>query len=336
MPRVTNAFVRVMARAAGMTLRDDGALVSGGVVVRRIPPLSDGRLADTHYFDLLDWIRREHDDEVALLEAYSRLIRVDDIGALGLAIKTAPTLRASLERIERYWLVVTDTAVYRLDESGDLAFLSIETRTEHHAVLEFRNEGALAGLARNMRRFVEGELVFDHVSFRHACRSDPARYAEQFGCPVRFGAERDAIALTPAMLELPNRLGDAAVSDFLTAHLETEIGSLRDDRSVRAALLRRLTPTLSNGVPQAADMARDLGMSERTLYRRLAEEGLTFRDVLTEAQSSLAQELLRDSASSIAEIAFLTGFSEQSTFSRAFKRWVGQAPARFRQAAAGG
>jgi AraC-like DNA-binding protein len=132
------------------------------------------------------------------------------------------------------------------------------------------------------------------------------------------------------MLNLPNCLGDAAVSDFLTGHLEREIGSLQADVSVRAALLRRITPALSDGVPQAADIARDMGMSERTLYRRLAAEGLTFRDVLTEAQSSLAKDLLRDSDNSIAEIAFLTGFSEQSTFSRAFKRWFGQAPAQFR------
>lgn len=333
MPSVTDAFARAMARAAGMTLRDDGAPVSGGVVVRRLPRPTDGRISDTDYFDLLDWIRREHDDDVLLLDAYARSIRVDDLGALGLAVKTAPTLRASLERIERYWRVVTDTAVYRLDDTGDPAIFYIEARTRPHPVLDFRNEGALAGLARNMRLFVEGELVLDHVSFRHACRGDPASYAAHFGCPVHFGADRDAIALKSAILDLPNRLGDAAVSDFLTAHLETEIGSLRDDASLRAALLRRITPALSNGVPQAANLARDMGMSERTLYRRLAEEGLTFRDVLTEAQSSLAQELLRDSTSSIAEIAFMTGFSEQSTFSRAFKRWVGQAPAQFRQQA---
>lgn len=317
-----------------MTLRDDGALVSGGVVVRRLPQPKDGRLAETDYFDLLDWIRLGHEDEFALLEAYARVIRADDIGVLGLAMKTAPTLRASLERVERYWRVVTDTAVYRLDESGVPASLIFEARTGHHPVLEFRNEGALAGLVRNMRLFVDGDLVLDHVSFRHECRSDPERYAAHFGCPVRFGAERNAIVLQAAMLDLLNRLGDAAVSDFLTAHLETEIGSLRDDPSLRAALLRRLTPALSNGMPQAADIARDMGMSERTLYRRLADEGLTFRDVLAEAQSSLAQELLRDSSSSIAEVAFLTGFSEQSTFSRAFKRWVGQAPAQFRQRSA--
>ncbi|GHF52466.1 helix-turn-helix transcriptional regulator [Seohaeicola zhoushanensis] len=133
------------------------------------------------------------------------------------------------------------------------------------------------------------------------------------------------------MLDLPNRLGDSAVNAFLTAHLESELGPLSEEASLRAALLRRLTPSLSNGVPQAAVIARDLGMSERTLYRRLAEEGLTFRDVLVQAQSALAQELLRDGSNSIAEIAFLTGFSEQSTFSRAFKRWVGKAPAQFRQ-----
>lgn len=334
MPSVTAAFARAMAHAAGMTLRDDGALVSGGVVVRRLSQPTDGRLAETDYFDLLDWIRQRHDDEVALLEAYAKVIRADDIGVLGLAMKTAPTLRASLERVERYWRVVTDTAVYRLDASGDPAFLLFEERTGHHPVLDFRNEGALAGLARNMRQFVEGDLALEHVSFRHACRGDPDRYAAHFGCPVHFEADRNAIALKPAMLDLPNRLGDAAVSDFLTAHLETEIGSLKDDPSLRAALLRRLTPALSNGVPQAAEVARDMGMSERTLYRRLADEGLTFRDVLIQAQSSLAQELLRDSTSSIAEIAFLTGFSEQSTFSRAFKRWVGQAPAQFRQHAA--
>jgi AraC-like DNA-binding protein len=314
-----------------MTLREDGALVSGGDVVRRLQPHSAGGLTDTDYFDLLDWIRRQNGDEVALLEAYARVIRADDLGVLGLAMKTAPTLRASLERMERYWRVVTDTAIYRLDEAGDPALLIFEPRTGHHPALEFRNEGALAGLARNMRLFVAGELTLDHVSFRHACRGDPDRYAAHFDCPVRFGAERDAIALRPAMLDLPNRLGDAAVSDFLTAHLETEIGSLRDDTSLRAALLRRMTPALSNGAPEAAGIAREMGMSERTLYRRLADEGLTFRDVLSEAQSSLAQELLRDSESSIAEIAFVTGFAEQSTFSRAFKRWVGQTPAQFRR-----
>ncbi|UWQ18952.1 AraC family transcriptional regulator ligand-binding domain-containing protein [Jannaschia sp. M317] len=331
MPSVIAAFAKTMAQAAGMSLSDDGDLVSDGVVLRSLPQSSDSRISDSDYFELLDWIRLRYEDDIGLMEAYARKIRVDDIGILGLAVKTSPTLRCSLERVARYWRVVTDTAIYRLDETRDPALFAFEARTDHHPVLTLRTEIALAGFAHNMRLFVQGELVLDHVSFRHACRSDPDRYAALFNCPVHFEADHDAIALPPATLDLPNLLGDRAVSDFLTAHLETEIGSLRDDTSLRATLLRHLTPALSNGVPQAAETARALGMSERTLYRRLAAEGLTFRDVLTEAQSSLAQDLLRDSTSSVAEIAFLTGFSEQSTFSRAFKRWVGQAPAQFRQ-----
>lgn len=333
MPSVTIAFARTMAKAAGMTLTDDGALISDGTVVYRVRPLENGRVNEIDYFNLTEWIRTNHPDEVALIRAYAELIQIDDLGVLGLAMKTAPTLRASLQRVERYYRLVTDTAVFRLDEAGDPAFLAIEGQTADHPVLGFRNEAAMAGSAINMKRIVGADLTFKFVSFRHTCRGDPDRYAAHFGCPVRFDADSDAIAFEPATLSLPNRLGDPAVSDFLTAHLETEISSLADTPSLASALVRRLTPALSNGLPQAAQVAREMGLSERTLYRRLADECLTFRDVLGQAQCGLAQELLRDSDASIAEIAFLTGFSEQSTFSRAFKRWLGQAPAQFRQRA---
>jgi len=182
-----------------------------------------------------------------------------------------------------------------------------------------------------MHQFVGPGLVLDTVTFRHTCRCDPDRYAAHFGCPVIFGASQNTIQLKTDMLDLSNRLGDTAVSDFLTGHLESKIRSLDASATFSGSLLQHLTPALSTGLPQAADIAREMGMSERTMYRRLAQEGLTFRDVLAKAQSSLAQSLLEDDKVSIAEIAFLTGFSEQSAFTRAFKRWVGKAPAQFRQ-----
>ncbi|WP_244508650.1 helix-turn-helix transcriptional regulator [Litoreibacter albidus] len=286
---------------------------------------------DVDYFGLIDFIRESKADEVKLVATYSNMIKVDDLGILGLAIKTAPTLRDSLHRVERYYRLVTDTAIYRLDDSGNPALWIFEVQTPHHTALEFRNECALGAFASNLKRIVGPELKLEFVTFRHTCRGDPQRYAELFGCPVRFSADLDAIALDPSMLRLSNVLGDKGVSDYLTSHLDAKFSSVEEDASLSNALVYRLTPTLSAGVPHAADLAKELGMSERTLYRRLAAEGLTFRDVLARAQSALAKELLRDSTASIAEIAFLTGFSEQSTFSRAFKRWVGEAPARFRQ-----
>lgn len=330
MPSVINTFARIMAKAAGMTLTDDGALLSNGTVVLRLPRAVDGLTADTDYFDLIDLIRKGQPDEAALVEAYASLIQTDDLGVLGLAIKTAPTLRVSLQRVERYFRLITDTAVYQLIERGDTALWTFQGQTLHRAALELRNECALAGFAQNMRRFVGPELSLRSVTFSHACRCDPDRYAAHFGCPVIFDADQNAIQLDREMLDLENRLGDMAVSDFLTGHLEAKINSLTKPPSFGNTVLQHLTPSLSTGAPQATEVARDMGMSERTFYRRLAEEGLTFRDVLAKAQSSLAQKLLREDTVSIAEIAFLTGFSEQSTFTRAFKRWVGTAPAQFR------
>ena len=248
MPSVTNAFARTMAKAAGMTLTDDGALISNGAVVHRVRPLENGRLQDTDYFELTEWIRNNHTDEIALMKAYAELIQTDDLGVLGLAIKTAPTLRASLERVERFYRLVTDTAIYHLDETGDPAFLAIEGKTAQHLSLAFRNEVALAGFAVNMKRIVGSDLTFEYVCFRHSCRSEPERYATHFGCTARFDADRDAIAFDPAVLDLPNRLGDQAVSDFLTAHLESEITSIKDTPSLGKTLVHRLTPALSNGV----------------------------------------------------------------------------------------
>ncbi|TLP46074.1 AraC family transcriptional regulator [Cohaesibacter sp. CAU 1516] len=332
MPNVTFVFARTMAKAAGMSLSEDGCLWSDGEIVHRVAQPADGRLIGTEYFDLIEWIRTHQRDEVALVATYANLLQAEDLGVLGLAIKTAPTLRTSLARLERYYRLATDTAIYRLKEETDRAALLFEEQTEHHTALDLRNECALAAFARNMYQFVGPSLTLDFVSFRHACRSDPQRYADYFKCPVIFEAEQNSIAMHPTMLDLPNRVGDKAVFDFMVGHLETEIESLADTSATRNELLHRLTANLSSGVPHAAAMARDMGMSERTLYRRLSEEGMTYRDVVEQAQSALARELLRESKASIAEIAFLTGFSEQSTFSRAFKRWEGQAPARYRQA----
>lgn len=333
MASVTYAFARAMADAAGMTLNEDGALISDGAVMLRLPKAQDGQLADDAYFDLIDWIRAQQADEVALVEAYTNAIATDDLGVLGLAVKTAPTLRQSLQRIERYFRLVTDTAVYRLDETGDPVLWIFEAQTPHRAALELRNECALAAFAWNMHRIVGTGLSLEYVTFQHACRQEQERYADHFGCPVQFDADQNAIAMRPAMLESVNRLGDPGLSDFTTKHLDEEFKSLDDDPSLSNTLVHRLTPALSNGAPQAARIAQEMGMSERTLYRRLAEEGVTYRDILGQAQFALARDLLRDSKASIAEIAFMTGFSEQSTFSRAFKRWVGQAPAQFRQQA---
>jgi AraC-like DNA-binding protein len=87
---------------------------------------------------------------------------------------------------------------------------------------------------------------------------------------------------------------------------------------------------LADGQPSQSQIARRLGMSVRTLHRRLAEDGQSFQSLVSRARREAAETLLRADDHSLAEIAFLTGFSDQSAFTRAFKRWTGMTPAAFR------
>ena len=331
MATVTSAFATAFARAAGLALKPDGRVLSGDRVIHSISGQVGESLPDRVYFDLIDWICGYCDDVTELVFQYANEFKVDEMGALGLAAKSAPTLRDTLVRLERYFRLVTDTAVYQLSEETNPTIFAFEALTLERPALQVRDECALAAVAENIKSFCGAGLTLDYVCLKHQCRDDPARFADFFNCEVRFGAQQNAIAIPKDMLELPNRLGDKGISEFLTQYLEDQIADLFGESPLKEELTRQVSTRLSSGIPLASEIARQLGMSERTLYRRLADEGLSYRDVVQDAQSALAHELLSTTSCSISEIAFLTGFSEQSTFSRAFKRWNGEAPARYRQ-----
>ncbi|MEM6988059.1 MAG: helix-turn-helix transcriptional regulator, partial [Pseudomonadota bacterium] len=128
-----------------------------------------------------------------------------------------------------------------------------------------------------------------------------------------------------------NRLGDEGISRFLLSHLDTELSDLPPADTVVTQARAAIANALSEGVPKMAEVARGLGLSSRSFHRRLAEHDVGFQALIESTQRELAEGLLREDDHSLADIAFLTGFSEQSAFSRAFKRWSGVTPARFRR-----
>ncbi len=332
MGTVTTQFAFAFARAAGLRLTEDGRLFEGAELMLRLDT-SGGNLPYEDYVTLIDWLRQHRPQRAQLVFNYAEAVDIDNLGALGLAVKTAPTLRDALLRVERYFLLLTDTADYTLDQTS-VPHLFIHTvRGEAHPALSLRNECAMAGFGRVFKLLVGEELSYAHVGFRHPAADKAELYEAWFGCPVRFEAPYDGLAIAPPMLDLPMRLGDPAVFRFLTAHLDKEMEALQPAPSFERALAEHISEGLSNGIPKAAAVARAVGVSERTLFRRLAETGLTYQEVLENTQKSLAESLLSESQFSIAEVAFLTGFSEQSTFSRAFKRWAGQTPGAFRKEA---
>ena len=137
--------------------------------------------------------------------------------------------------------------------------------------------------------------------------------------------------LSRASLTVPNALGDEGITRFLISHLDQELSEIDGAPSIVVATKDAIARALSEGLPRMADVARGLGLSARSLHRRLAEHGLTFQTLTEDTRRELAEGMLTQEQYSLSEIAFLTGFSEQSAFTRAFKRWTGQTPASYRR-----
>ena len=148
---------------------------------------------------------------------------------------------------------------------------------------------------------------------------------------MHFKSNRDALLFSNDSLQSPNKLGDPGIARFFDIHLESELEQFTDDQALDKQVKQHLAQSLSEGIPTITDVASKLAMSGRSLQRKLSEQGHSFQALVDDARRELAEKLLAKSNHSLAEIAFLTGFSEQSSFNRAFKRWAGQTPRSFRQ-----
>lgn len=297
------------------------------------PPPSNGDLeivpAEAYYSTL----ERCGADDPSLPLRYGAALRPEDLGAFGLALKTSHSVRDVLERLARYILVVSDTLEYTLhDDSAEPVFVLDARPSDTRRAIQLANECALAAIVSFLRQATGERLVPEGISFRHPMSDDPDAHAAYFGCGVRFGAPIDGIHLSPALLDRPTLLGDDGLSSYLLSVVE-DLHAKRSEGALVGRVRRAIADRLCSGMPSRAVIARQLGMSERTLHRRLAERDSSFKAVSTQVRREVAESLLARRSITLAEVAYLTGFSDQSAFQRAFKSWTGQTPNGFRQAA---
>ena len=187
-------------------------------------------------------------------------------------------------------------------------------------LLRFHSHGEAAWRPRRLR------LRYADPGYREV-------YTQVFGCPVEFAAEVDALVVDSAVLELRLPRADERLRALLHRHAEHLERWAPQREQVRDRLRRALAEELPGEGPRLERVARRLAMSSRTLHRRLAEEGTSFRAELDQLRADAAVDLLRDDALALTEIAYLLGFAEPSGFSRAFRRWWGVPPAVYRRRA---
>ena len=155
------------------------------------------------------------------------------------------------------------------------------------------------------------------------------------GTKVEFGADMDEFALNANARELPLIHADAYLNNLLLKNCEAALADRRGDMSqLRTRVENAISSFLPHGRVLVEDVARSLGMSKRTLARKLSDEGLNFTEILQQLRRDLAVRYLGDRKLHVSKIAWLLGFNEVSAFTHTFKRWTGKTPSQMRTAAA--
>jgi AraC-like DNA-binding protein len=243
----------------------------------------------------------------------------------------APTLREALATLGRFQALMADELGWTVTESGELVTLRIAT--PHGAPLGVErmiSEMQLCGFRHLLRGYASDAQLRD-VSFRYPAPPYAAAYHEAFAAPLRFEQPGTGLRFARALLDRPALSPDPEMFETLQGLAERRVLAIRGSAPYAMRLREHV---VRGGWRRRDDMdaaARSLGISVRTLRRRLAEEGTSFSAVVSEAMAVVATDLLRDPRRTIQEAAFELGFSEASTFHRAFRRWTGTTPSAFRR-----
>lgn len=254
-----------------------------------------------------------------------------NLGTMGYAWLSSGSLRAALKRMERYNRIIGDRIGYRVvEEPGGLRFIYDHGRGDAHFAWPIA-DFSLSIIVDMCRTNFGAQLNPREVTLRRPKPHEAKPYQDLFRCPVVFEASTDSFLLdyADADIRLPSANRDLArqFDTILTEHLAR---LAQDDLPTRckAFLLGHLT----SGVPSEAELARELGLSRRSLQRRLSEQGLSYKQLVDTTRHELALRYLDDPRKLMTEITFLLGFSEQSAFTRSFRRWQGESPSAYRQA----
>lgn len=251
------------------------------------------------------------------------------------AIAHCTTVRGALDVLLRYQRLLHDANEVHLEpaERGEMK-LSQRLRVAGKIPDHLTDFVAAQWVLRGERLSGERARV-GRVWLTRSAPNDLTEHRRIFDIPIGFGADHNAMWFDAAFLDRPIPKADRSLSAVLRRHADDLLAALPAPHSVASSLQRHLIATLADGLPGIADAAQALGMSTRSLQRKLEEEGTSFKDVLDDVRRTLAISHLRDGNRTVSEVAFLVGFSEVSAFSRAFRRWTGQNAVHYRRGGAG-
>jgi AraC-like DNA-binding protein len=253
---------------------------------------------------------------------------------------SSPTFGDGLKRAQKYQRLLSDAVDSRLQLTPDecyLAFGAIDGTAHAEKsgdadknVPQQTVECVAIGLTRFFQHITGGAFVPERIAFRHAPGAADDDYQRVFGCPVEFGAAENRIHFNRLALARPSPHAEPELLRLHEQVASERIAEL-ERRDLVAELKRIIGESLEEGEVSLKQVAVRLGIKPRALRTRLTEAGTSFNQVLADYRCQLAKHLLARTNESIDQIVYLTGFSEPSTFYRAFRRWVDETPVEYRK-----
>ena len=249
------------------------------------------------------------------------------IGLLYYVFASSQTIGDALQRMVRYCRTINEGVSIRCVDEGDsfvvsFGYIGVPRHLDRHQI-----EFWMTTLVRACRELTGCQVVPNSVKLAHRRRGAGSEFDDFVGTAVEFGAGVDAVALPRAVKDMRVVSADRYLNELLIAYCEDALAKRAlASGGVPSDVANAIASLLPHGKARLDEVARTLGMSRRTLARRLAAEELTFVGVLNRLRLDLAQRHIKDSDLSISQIAWLLGYQEVSAFTHAFKHWTGKTP----------
>jgi AraC-like DNA-binding protein len=320
------------ARVQGAGIKLEPLVLEAGLSLQQIKDRS-ARIAVQRQIRFLDQAAGALKDDLLGFHL-ARDCDIRELGLLYYVVASSQTLGDGLRRLSRYTSVVNESVVLKYIEGSDVRiiidYVGIPRHSDRHQIAT-----CLTIVVRLCRHITARRLVPIRIKIAHGPDGEFSELATYLGCEIEFNATGDEIVFAGAVSSLPVLSADPYLSDLLIAQCEEAMAQRSATRSTLELTVKNaIAPVLPHGEAVVGRIARHLGMSDRTLSRRLASEGLTFTAILETLRQELAGKYLSDPALPIFRIAWLLGYQEESAFRHAFKRWTGAPPREARNRAA--
>jgi AraC-like DNA-binding protein len=286
-----------------------------------------GQLIATPVYDTLFELGETQLHNPMLGFEFGQHIEPDRWGVLGYIAYTASSLAEALGSQRKYQSLAGNLGTPTTEPQGEQLLLRWipSYPCSHHTAEEI-----LTGWIALARKLAIEPTPVDAVYFSHHCQGAQDKYQQYFNCELQFGHDFNGILINKAVLDIPLGKSNREIHLRLCEHAEQQISKLVEQLPIET-ITQFISNQLPLGVPDIADAASSLHMSVRTLQRKLAEHELSFSGLVDSIRQDLAVRYLTDTDTKIIYISQMLGFSEQSAFQRAFKRWTGQTPKQFRE-----